>query len=120
MVTIDQTGCQHASQGRAITDTPDAFGCELILAVPLPDLRNELAGHDASAPQNPKPFQYDGGSDDGTDDDGQHQPSAGFKQLQHLGFPSVGRATGLSQTVETSGDEHGIPVAYAPESSFPS
>ena len=53
------------------------------LCLILPDISQHLAGGYAGRVEGPEALDHDGYGDNGTEDDWQHQPTAGLDNLKH-------------------------------------
>src|SRR5690606_13935086 len=85
---IGESRRQDLAQRGVLLQSYDVFVLDLALLDPTPYLLRKLGWEDALRLQRPKPFQDDGGRDDGRENNRAHHDAAGFHDLEH-GSPAT-------------------------------
>ena len=87
MLGIGQTGGEDFTQRRIGAQLLEFLLVELLVLDPASDLPQQMLGGDATGAQGPQAFGNDAECSDGTQNDRQHHPAAGFDQFPHSEYP---------------------------------
>ncbi len=83
-VTVRKPGREYLTEWRAMMQRLYMSVTELILADPLPHLTGQVLRQYPPRLQCPQSLEDNCRGDNRAEDDGQHQPSTGLNDLQHL------------------------------------